>query len=82
MRAYERGVKMIGATAHYATADLDQGPIIEQDVERVTHEDTVEGLQAIGRDVERVVLCRAVKAHLEHRILVSNNRTVVFSAGV
>ncbi|MBI2191179.1 MAG: formyltetrahydrofolate deformylase [Planctomycetes bacterium] len=81
-RAYERGVKMIGATAHYATADLDEGPIIEQDVERVTHEDSVEDLVRIGRDVERVVLARAVKAHLEHRILIAGRRSIVFSAGV
>lgn len=81
LQAYERGVKMIGATAHYATVDLDEGPIIEQDVERVTHEHTVEDLARIGRDVERVVLARAVKAHLEHRTIVSNGRVVVFSAG-
>ncbi len=80
-RAYERGVKMIGATAHYATADLDEGPIIEQDVERVTHEDSPEELSRIGRDVERVVLARAVKAHLEHRIIVAGRRAIVFSPG-
>ncbi|MCO6429756.1 MAG: formyltetrahydrofolate deformylase [Deltaproteobacteria bacterium] len=79
-RAYERGVKMIGATAHYATSDLDQGPIIEQDVARVTHEETVADLKRIGRDIERVVLARAVKAHLEHRIITSGPRTIVFSA--
>lgn len=78
-RAYERGVKMIGATAHYATVDLDEGPIIEQDVERVTHEDSPEELSRIGRDIERIVLARAVKAHLEHRIIVSGRRTIVFS---
>jgi formyltetrahydrofolate deformylase len=81
-QAYERGVKMIGATAHYATSELDEGPIIEQDVERVTHEDSPEDLSRIGRDIERVVLARAVKAHLEHRIIISGRRTVVFSAGV
>lgn len=81
-RAYEQGVKMIGATAHYATAELDVGPIIEQDVERVTHEDAVDDLQRIGKDVERVVLARAVKAHLERRVIVSGQRTIVFSAGV
>jgi formyltetrahydrofolate deformylase len=81
-RAYERGVKMIGATAHYATADLDEGPIIEQDVERVTHEQSPEELSRIGQDVERVVLARAVKAHLEHRIIVSGRRTIVFSTGM
>ncbi len=78
-RAYERGVKMIGATAHYATVDLDEGPIIEQDVERVTHEDSPEELSRIGRDIERIVLARAVKAHLEHRIIISGRRTIVFS---
>lgn len=81
-RAYERGVKMIGATAHYVTADLDDGPIIEQNVERVTHEDSVEDLRRIGRDVERMVLARAVKAHLEHRLIVFSNRAIVFSTGV
>jgi formyltetrahydrofolate deformylase len=80
-RAYQRGVKMIGATAHYATSDLDEGPIIEQDVERVTHEDPPRALRQIGRDIERVVLARAVKAHLEHRIIVAGRRTIVFSAG-
>ncbi len=79
-RAYERGVKMIGATAHYASEDLDQGPIIEQDVVRVNHELTPSGLRKVGKDVERQVLSRAVGAHLEHRILIYNNRTVVFSA--
>ncbi len=78
-QAYERGVKMIGATAHYATSDLDEGPIIEQDVVRVTHEDTPEELSRIGRDIERVVLARAVKAHLEHRVIVAGRRTIVFS---
>jgi len=78
-RAYERGVKMIGATAHYATEDLDQGPIIEQDVIRVNHELTQQGLKKVGKDVERIVLSRAVQAHLEHRVLVWGNRTIVFS---
>jgi formyltetrahydrofolate deformylase len=81
-RAYERGVKMIGATAHYATAELDEGPIIDQDVERVTHEDSTEDLIRIGKDIERMVLARAVKAHLEHRIIISGKRTIVFSTGV
>lgn len=81
-RAYERGVKMIGATAHYVTADLDEGPIIEQDVERVTHEDSPKELSRIGRDIERLVLARAVKAHLERRVIISGRKTVVFSAGV
>jgi formyltetrahydrofolate deformylase len=80
-RAWERGVKMIGATAHYVTEALDEGPIIEQDVERVTHEESVEALKSKGRDIERVVLARAVLAHLEHRIIVHANRTIVFSRG-
>lgn len=78
-QAYERGVKLIGATAHYATSELDEGPIIEQDVVRVTHENTPEELSAIGRDIERVVLARGVKAHLEHRVIVAGRRTIVFS---
>ncbi len=77
-RAYERGVKLIGATAHYATADLDEGPIIEQDVERVSHVQGPEELTRVGRDIERVVLARAVRWHLEDRVLVHGNRTVVF----
>ena len=81
-QAYERGVKMIGATAHYATEDLDQGPIIEQDAARVTHEQSPSNLEQIGRDLERVVLARAVKAHLERRAIVSDNRVIVFSMGV
>ncbi|MEM6454337.1 MAG: formyltetrahydrofolate deformylase [Acidobacteriota bacterium] len=80
-RAYERGVKLIGATAHYVIAALDEGPIIEQDVVRVTHEDAPQSLIRIGRDVERVVLARAVQAHLEHRIVVDGHRTVVFGRG-
>ena len=79
-RAWERGVKMIGATAHYATADLDEGPIIEQDVERITHESLPEDLRRRGRDIERRVLTRAVRAHLEHRVITSGRRTIVFSA--
>ena len=78
-RAWERGVKMIGATAHYATADLDEGSIIEQDVERISHMDTPEDLKQIGKDIERRVLTRAVRAHLEHRVIVSGRRTIVFS---
>jgi len=81
-RAWERGVKMIGATAHYVTPELDQGPIIEQDVERVSHEDGVEALQRTGRDIESIVLARAIKAHLEHRVLVHANRALVFSPGI
>jgi formyltetrahydrofolate deformylase len=81
-QAFERGVKMIGATAHYATVDLDDGPIIEQDVERVNHEDSIEEMVRIGKDVERVVLARAVKAHLERRCILSGHRVVVFSTGI
>ena len=77
-RAHDRGVKMVGATAHYVTEELDAGPIIEQDIERVSHRDDAEALARIGRDIERVVLARAVKWHLEDRILVDGNRTVVF----
>jgi formyltetrahydrofolate deformylase len=76
-RAQQRGVKLIGATAHYVTADLDEGPIIEQDIARVSHADTAADLARIGRDIERTVLARAVKWHLEDRILVDGNRTVV-----
>lgn len=76
-QAYERGVKMIGATAHYATKDLDQGPIIEQDVARATHDMTPEELVRVGRDVERVVLARAVTAHLERRVIVEGRRTII-----
>ncbi|WP_242132464.1 formyltetrahydrofolate deformylase [Aestuariivivens marinum] len=78
MRAYERGVKLIGATAHYATQDLDEGPIIEQDVERVTHESTVSTLKSIGADIETMVLSRAVKFHLNNQIIVDGNKTIVF----
>ncbi|MBX3142858.1 MAG: formyltetrahydrofolate deformylase [Trueperaceae bacterium] len=77
-QAYRRGVKLIGATAHYATAELDEGPIIEQDVERVGHADDVKELVAIGQDVERRVLARAVRWHAEHRVLLDGVRTVVF----
>lgn len=78
-QAHDRGVKLIGATAHYATADLDEGPIIEQDTARVSHRDDVRRLTAKGRDLETVVLARAVQAHLEHRVLVHGHKTVVFS---
>ncbi len=78
-QAHERGVKVIGATAHYATAELDAGPIIDQDVTRVSHRDDVPELTRHGRDLEVVVLARALRAHLEHRVLVWGNRTVVFS---
>ena len=77
-QAYERGVKLIGATAHYVTSELDQGPIIEQDVARVTHRDAVDDLRAMGRDIERRVLARAVHWHVEDRVIVSGHRTVVF----
>lgn len=77
-RAYERGVKLIGATAHYATAELDEGPIIEQDVVRSSHRDSVPDLIRKGRDLEKVVLARAVRWHLQDRVLVYNNKTVVF----
>jgi formyltetrahydrofolate deformylase len=79
-RAYERGVKIIGATAHYVTEDLDEGPIIEQDVVRVSHRDQVEDLIRKGKDLERVVLARAVRLHLQNRVLVYGNRTVVFAS--
>jgi formyltetrahydrofolate deformylase len=78
-RAYERGVKIIGATAHYVTQDLDEGPIIEQDVVRVSHRDQVEDLIRKGKDLERIVLARAVRLHLQNRVLVYGNRTVVFA---
>lgn len=77
-RAYDRGVKIIGATAHYVTADLDQGPIIEQEVVHVSHRDNVPDLIRKGKDLEKLVLSRAVRWHLEHRVLVYGNRTVVF----
>ena len=77
-QAHDRGVKLIGATAHYVTADLDEGPIIEQDVARVDHSDTVDDLTARGRDTESQVLARAVKWHSEHRVLQNGHRTVVF----
>ncbi|RZL01303.1 MAG: formyltetrahydrofolate deformylase [Rubrivivax sp.] len=77
-QAHDRGVKLIGATAHYVTADLDEGPIIEQDVERVDHTLSPEDFTAVGRDVECVVLARAVKWHVEHRVLMNGHKTVVF----
>lgn len=77
-RAFERGVKLIGATAHYVTEALDEGPIIEQDVTRISHRDTLDALVAKGADLEKVVLSRAVKWHLDHRVLVYANKTVVF----
>ncbi len=78
-QAHQRGVKLIGATAHYVTADLDEGPIIEQAVERVDHSLDVDALTAVGQDVENQVLARAVRWHVEHRILLNGHKTVVFS---
>ncbi len=78
-QAHARGVKLIGATAHYVTDDLDEGPIIEQEVERVDHTLSPEALVAVGNDIERVVLARAVKYHCEHRVLLNGNKTVVFN---
>ena len=77
-QAHERGVKLIGATAHYVTAELDEGPIIEQDVERVDHSLSPEDFTAVGRDVESVVLARAVRWHVEHRVLLNGPKTVIF----
>ncbi|HEX6705089.1 MAG TPA: formyltetrahydrofolate deformylase [Albitalea sp.] len=78
-QAHDRGVKLIGATAHYVTADLDEGPIIEQDVERVDHALGPDEITAVGRDVESVVLARAVRWHVEHRVLMNGHKTVVFA---
>ena len=77
-QAHAHGVKLIGATAHYVTADLDEGPIIEQEVARVDHSSSPEDLAAIGRDAERVALARAVRWHAEHRVLLHGRRTVIF----
>ena len=77
-QAHERGVKLIGATAHYVTSDLDEGPIIEQDVERITHQDTAEDLVRKGRDIERRVLARALAWHLDDRVVMNGRKTVVF----
>ena len=77
-RAYERGVKVIGATAHYATGELDAGPIIEQDVARISHRDSVQDMIRKGRDLERLVLARALRAVLSDCVMVYDNRTVVF----
>ena len=78
-QAYERGVKLIGATAHYVTEVLDDGPIIEQDVARISHRDGLEDLVEKGRDLEKVVLSRAVRWHIENRILLYNNKTIIFA---
>ena len=77
-QAFERGVKIIGATSHYATEDLDEGPIIEQDIIRISHKDSIDDLKRKGRDLERLVLARAVRYHVEHRILVRGKKTIVF----
>ncbi|WP_130731096.1 formyltetrahydrofolate deformylase [Komagataeibacter xylinus] len=77
-QAFDRGVKLIGATAHYVTSDLDEGPIIEQDVERISHSDTPDDLIRKGRDIERRVLARAVRYHIEHRTVMNGNKTIVF----
>jgi formyltetrahydrofolate deformylase len=77
-QAHERGVKLIGATAHYVTRDLDEGPIIDQDVERISHRDTPEDLVRKGRDIERRVLARAIRHHLEDRVILNGRKTVVF----
>ncbi len=78
-QAFERGVKIIGATSHYVTAELDAGPIIEQDVVRITHKDTPDSLVLKGRDLEKIVLSRAVSKHIERKILTYNNKTIIFS---
>ena len=77
--AYKRGVKIIGATSHYVTTDLDEGPIIEQDVTRITHRDTVDDLVLKGRDLEKIVLSRAINLHIQRKTLVYNNKTIVFA---
>ena len=77
-RAFERGVKIIGATSHYVTQNLDEGPIIEQSVAKVSHKDSIEDLKIKGRDIEKLVLSRAISLHLQRRVLVHNNKTVVF----
>jgi formyltetrahydrofolate deformylase len=77
-QAFDRGVKLIGATCHYVTAELDEGPIIEQDTRRIDHGDSVAELQRVGREVERSVLARGLRWHLEDRVLLNGNKTVVF----
>jgi formyltetrahydrofolate deformylase len=77
-QAHERGVKLIGATAHYVTSDLDEGPIIDQDVERISHRDTPDDLVRKGRDIERQVLARAIRYHLDNRVILNGRKTVVF----
>ena len=77
--AFERGVKLIGATSHYVTTELDAGPIIEQDIARVSHKDTVETLIRKGKDLEKIVLSRAVEKHIDRKILVFENKTIIFN---
>jgi formyltetrahydrofolate deformylase len=77
-QAYDRGVKLIGATAHYVTSDLDEGPIIEQEIQRVDHTHLPDSLVAIGRDTETVALSKALKYHLEHRVFINHDKTVIF----
>jgi formyltetrahydrofolate deformylase len=77
-QAYDRGVKLIGATAHYVTSDLDEGPIIEQEIQRVDHTHLPDSLVAIGRDTETVALSKALKYHLEHRVFINQDKTVIF----
>ncbi len=77
--AFERGVKIIGATSHYVTTELDAGPIIEQDVVRITHKDAIEDLVSKGKDLEKIVLSRAVNKHIERKVLAYKNKTVIFS---
>ena len=77
--AFQRGVKIIGATSHYVTTELDAGPIIEQDVVRITHKDSIEDLVNKGKDLEKIVLSRAVQKHIERKILAYKNKTVIFS---
>ena len=77
--AFQRGVKIIGATSHYVTTELDAGPIIEQDVVRITHKDAIEDLVNKGKDLEKIVLSRAVQKHIERKVLAYKNKTVIFS---
>ena len=77
--AFERGVKIIGATSHYVTDELDGGPIIEQDVSHVSHSHSIDHLLSIGRDLEKIVLSRAVKNHINHKVMVYKNKTIIFS---
>ena len=78
-QAYEKGVKILGATAHYVSSELDEGPIIDQSVERVNHSNTPRDLELIGRDLESITLARAVKYHIERRIFINNSKTVIFN---